>query len=372
MERLIAGEWKLGAWMSALGLMVVGNSVMAQADIGERVSVQETKTMVQRASCPAGQAFGEAPTSPQEAAKMERFLKQHPKDTDYRLQLLNYYFWSMIKTPSAHAEHERHVFWVIQNLPGEAIAGAPPMSLIPELEAKAIPKAKKLWKEQLAAHPRNMKILENAATFFLKDGSPEGFDLLNRAQTMEPKNPRWPRYAGDVYAELLSSEKEKSREATAKKALAAYERWLQIDTKGREDASLMMPLPIVAFEAGDQEKAGKYAKKLLELAARQKPVDGDAIHKGNTILGRMALRAGDINQAKLYLLASAQTPGSAVLGSFGPNMRLAEEMLAKGERNAVIEYFALCGKFWKDEKLAQWTQEVKAGKPPDFGANVDY
>ncbi len=48
--------------------------------------------------------------------------------------------------------------------------------------------------------------------------------------------------------------------------------------------------------------------------------------------------------------------------------------LENGERDAVVEYFELCRKFWKMDtgRLDQWSQQAKAGKIPDFGANLVY
>jgi len=87
---------------------------------------------------------------------------------------------------------------------------------------------------------------------------------------------------------------------------------------------------------------------------------------------RITLRTGDVDGAKQHLLAAGETPGSAALRSFGPNMRLAQELLEKGERQAVLDYFKLCGSFWNRDKLAAWSKEVEAGKMPDFGPNLVY
>jgi hypothetical protein len=39
----------------------------------------------------------------------------------------------------------------------------------------------------------------------------------------------------------------------------------------------------------------------------------------------------------------------------------------------VLEYFDLCRKFWHEkEQLDLWSQEVKAGKIPNFGPNLVY
>ena len=86
------------------------------------------------------------------------------------------------------------------------------------------------------------------------------------------------------------------------------------------------------------------------------------------------MQAGDLNQAKQYLLAAGQTPGSPVLNSFGPNMLLAKELLEKGERAVVLQYFELCAKFWKlhTDKLEDWMALVSGGRVPNFGANLIY
>ena len=53
-------------------------------------------------------------------------------------------------------------------------------------------------------------------------------------------------------------------------------------------------------------------------------------------------------------------------------MTLAKDLLENGERDTVLEYLILCRKFWKMDygKLDQWISEVRAGKTPDFGANI--
>ncbi|MGB9283993.1 MAG: hypothetical protein WCB59_08250, partial [Candidatus Sulfotelmatobacter sp.] len=62
------------------------------------------------------------------------------------------------------------------------------------------------------------------------------------------------------------------------------------------------------------------------------------------------------------------------LDTFGPNMMLAKELLEKGERKSVLEYFDLCGKFWGDDdkKLVQWRSAVISGSDPGFAANLRY
>jgi hypothetical protein len=130
------------------------------------------------------------------------------------------------------------------------------------------------------------------------------------------------------------------------------------------------------FNMGKIDDARKYATELLELA----PIYqndwnyGNAIQDGNLVLGRIALTDGRIEEAKQFLLASANSRGSPQMNSFGPNMSLAKDLLEKGEKDVVLQYFELCRKFWDMHRgdLDEWSKEVKAGKIPHFGANLVY
>jgi hypothetical protein len=130
-----------------------------------------------------------------------------------------------------------------------------------------------------------------------------------------------------------------------------------------------------AFAASEWDRANGYAKEALEAATHGVfPWTGDAIHQGNIVLGRLALRHSDVDGAKRYLLAAGKTPGSSGLASLGPNMALARDLLDRGEQDTVVSYLEECGHFWDGNrgKLAEWIALVKAGLKPDFGRNLDY
>ena len=92
------------------------------------------------------------------------------------------------------------------------------------------------------------------------------------------------------------------------------------------------------------------------------------------MLGRIAILKGDLAEAKSRLLASSESKGSPQMNSFGPNMQLAKELLEKGEKEVVLEYFTRCRGFWAmgADKLTSWTEQVKKEQMPKFGANLDY
>jgi len=145
-----------------------------------------------------------------------------------------------------------------------------------------------------------------------------------------------------------------------------------LDVAGGSRRQFALPaLAKTALAAGALDQAVVYAKDMLD---RDSGGGGDAIFYGNMVLGQVALRNGDVAAAKQYLIASGKTPGSPVLDSFGPNMSLAKELLDRGERDAVLEFFSLCRVFWANHAqiLDSWSETVRREHLPDFGANLRY
>jgi len=162
--------------------------------------------------------------------------------------------------------------------------------------------------------------------------------------------------------------------ASARQQLAALEE----ATFGLSGNKLLCKLPDLAkraLKAEETDKAGAYAKQLLQMA-RQYPdwCYGDAIYYGNFVLGRIAVQEGNLAEAGQYLLAAGATPGSPTLDSFGPNVTLAKELLEKGQSGVVLQYLALCKNFWKMDrgKLDEWSATVRGGGVPDFTSNLYY
>lgn len=230
--------------------------------------------------------------------------------------------------------------------------------------------SKAQWLARVQALPDNVDVLEGAADFFIIRERPLAENLFERARALEPKNPKWPSRLAQLHK--LNAASGDLNEARL--ALVEMERAFALTPeKGR---LLPSDLPQTAFEAEDMAKARGYAERLRDEAeANPKRWDyGNAVHKANLVLGRIALREGRVADAVQLLRASGKTTGSPQLGSFGPNMLLAKDLLEAGEKEAVLAYFELCRAFWTmgGERLDRWTKEVQAGLMPNFGPNLRY
>ncbi|HEY5914197.1 MAG TPA: hypothetical protein VJA21_26720 [Verrucomicrobiae bacterium] len=156
------------------------------------------------------------------------------------------------------------------------------------------------------------------------------------------------------------------------KALAGatneYVRFLNLDRAAK-----------ISLAVGRTEEARQFARDMLVLDDKYSRGDpekanGDAVHDGHLVLGLIASDEGQVEEAKRHLLAAGKSRGSPVLGSFGPNMSLAKELLEKGEQETVLQYLESCRKFWGSgsEKLDEWTKDIQAGRIPNFGGNLIY
>jgi hypothetical protein len=310
--------------------------------------------------------------SAEAARSLEAQVKATPDDVEARTELLGYYMRLAFSSQEAKQARQQHILWLIRNRPDAAILNTPFASLDRHLDSSAYEEGRKAWLDQVDRQPKNAAVLGRAAAYLLLHDSDAAASLYQRAEAAEPQNPEWSQRLGHLYSLGLASKTGKEKQKAAHASLGAYERSLANMKDGEERESLLPDLATIALEAGEAAKARGYAEEMLNSDLQEGWNAGNLVHHGHLVLGRLALRDGDTKTAKEHLLAAGKTQGSPQLNSFGPNMTLAKELLEKGERQAVLEYFKLCGTFWKNKNLEAWTREVQAGKIPDFGANLDY
>jgi hypothetical protein len=241
------------------------------------------------------------------------------------------------------------------------------VSLDPTVDGESYERAKLLWLKHIETYPSNVAILSMASRFFINCEPGRSEALMRQVQALDPPNPEW----SERLSHILSL-RDRPRDA-----FAELEKSYSQETDELKRWWMLPNLANKAFEAGEENKARVYAEELLERA--QQPghfyqENGRAIYYGHLVMGRLALRDGDLSKGKEHLLKSATTKGDSSLKSFGPNMTLAKELLERGERDVVIRFLKLCTNFWKtpDHQPEQWMWQIEQGKMPDFGANLRY
>ncbi|MDB5392316.1 MAG: hypothetical protein JWM11_7962 [Planctomycetaceae bacterium] len=312
----------------------------------------------------------------QQAESLEKDLIQNPNDVSTRTQLVSYYHVSGLTEPVARAAIEGHILWLIKNSPESAVLGRPEGLLFPIVHPNGYPAGLQAWVDQLNAQPQNLKVLYNAAMYFNLNEREWALRTFQMGEALDPNDPRWPEHIGKIYCGQYGTGRSKGSPDVAAKALAYLEKAFTMPSD-KERPGLLYGLAKMAVACNDLAKAKNYAEEILNDNQEDEEENwnfGNNVHHGNLILGRVALRSGDIEEAKTRLLKSGQTPGSPQLDSFGPNMFLAKELLEIGEKEVVLKYFDLCSKFWESHlnTLKDWTKVVVEGGIPDFGPNLRY
>ena len=125
--------------------------------------------------------------------------------------------------------------------------------------------------------------------------------------------------------------------------------------------------------AQDEFKLGDFAGSAALARIHLQSQDRSAIQRANTILGRIALRSGDLTGARQYLLDSAGPAAAKDIAISGPSLVLAKELLDRGERDSVLQYLENCLTLWPrgQSALQIWIADIERGKVPNFG-NLQY
>ena len=347
-------------WARGLGtgllFGIIAGSMTAQAGLGESDGHRLAT---------AGGALTD-----EQARSLEAGLQLRPDDLEARTKLLGYYFLRASRSTEARRSKQGHVLWLARHRPEAEIAASPFADLDSHRDGETYEQAKALWLEQAKVRGKDVRVLGNAAAFVGSEDSMTAEELLLQAQALDPSSEKWPSALGQLYDLRLIELEGNARQPVAAKALQHYERALEL---AHSRDTVLKDVATAALEAGETTKARAFALELL-AGPTQGWNQGNAVHHGNLVLGRLALQSGNVPEARESLLKAGQAPGSPQLNSFGPNMRLAKELLAKGERDVVLQYLQLCSKFWimGGDRIANWTATVRGGGTPDFGANLDY
>ena len=313
-----------------------------------------------------------------EVAALEAQLQADPLDMSARTRLLGYYGdIPRYREPSSKARLRSLVLWLIHNEPKSEVLATIP-SPLHEFNRSLVPEQFVEGKEAFLAHlekePNDLTLLRHAVDFVTGRDDQLAVELLERAKSVDSSNPSWAIGLAFVHFNDYKRNRRVLGELNveaARKALIEFDRAFEVADEPGGGGFLQLAAE-VAVVANETDKAREYADLMLDTDPRDSRHYGDHVHHGNITLGKIALAQGDVDGAASYLLLAASTPGSQRLRGMGPDTTLAKELLEKGERESVLQYFDECARFWERgrDQLKQWAIVVRGGGIPnsrDFG-----
>ncbi len=281
-----------------------------------------------------------------------------PENIVNRQKLIAYSMMHRRAGGKAMARRSELILWMIRHRPADPFSGLPPMGPDKVLEPQLYADAAKAWEEQLKAHPKNTNILMNAARFYLTKDSPRAMKLLEEGLALEPENVELLTLMARL-ADIQSMATPAGDEQIRAAAPTRLKLWERVAKKSSPERRMiyLSNLALAALDAGENARAKAYAEEMLESAPLQAAPthpahwnQGNAIYTGHSVLGQLALRAGDIEGAKRELLLAARTPGSPQLDSFGPDCTLASQLSELGETEAVLAFLKEIERFWEGNR----------------------
>ncbi len=303
-----------------------------------------------------------------EAQKLEDELRSNKNSLEIRTKLLGYYYTRSLHSLSAHNSRLRHIVWIIINHPDSEIAGLAYVHLLPNPKPHDYELLKKTWLVQIVSHKNNAKVLSNAASFFINHDSNTAEEYFLKAQSFDSDNYYLSLQLAGLYKlNVINATSHVYKIRNQRKTLGELEKTLHSMSAEKQKFYIIAGAANAAFETNELKKAKQYSLQLLAMAHKfeKDPYYGTAIHIGNIILGRIALKLSNIENAKSLLSKAAKAPTFPQIKIFGPNMSLALDLIEQGERKAVIEYLNSCKQIWKENIIDEWIKEIDRGRTPE-------
>src|SRR5262249_10208635 len=118
----------------------------------------------------------------------------------------------------------KHVLWMIENQPGNAVTGSPEGRLRPE--DAGFDQAKRLWMGYLDKPVDDLSVLRAGGNFFTVTDNALAARFFERGESIATTDPYWPYQLGNVYmfSAMAYGVKPSTTVQYASKALSAFER----------------------------------------------------------------------------------------------------------------------------------------------------
>jgi hypothetical protein len=248
----------------------------------------------------------------------------------------------------------------VENHPEHPATSEPSLRDLPD-DVAANAQILSLWKRHVESRSQDLAVLKNAEKFFFAKDPAEAERLIHYIAAKEPGNREWPNELAQLYR--MFGIPGLAIDDPAQRAAEAYKRVLALTNNSTARETLAGDMADAAFKVGDFRGAAELAR--IHLTGK----DHTAPQRANTILGRVAIRTGNLPGATRFLLDSSRPEAGRDVSLAGPSMVLAKELLEEGERDAVLQYLDQCLTLWPrgETVLQMWIDDIKGGKMPKFG-----
>lgn len=328
--------------------------------------------------------------SPREIIRLETILKTNPNDAETRKQLLRFYTeYSENANAARVAARIAHRQWFVRNRPElddfQIYGFASPRDSVVDEEYQSL---KSDWLKQVATNKADARIRLNAVSFLRREEPKLAEKLLLEGVANDSSIYEFPLTLSKIY-KSFAGDNEKSVAEIEEMRFKAFEsgetalRLLKKERSAQRDAEreeLLQNLTEIAFQLEKYDRAESLATELiLDFGGDAANADFEAAaHIGNTTLGLIAARRGNLVKAGEYLLISVRAPLRKKENYLKKiDTELAKELFLKGEKTVVSEYLKLCTELWHINKypnlyadeqkaLTLWREQIKQGKTPSF------
>jgi hypothetical protein len=330
-------------------------------------------------------------TAPEAEARLKKIpeAQQTDSDVNIRIELIEYY--ERKNTPEAKKAMQEHRLWLVRNRP-EKMYHRELGWWITDEDAKNPDyiALKNEWLRQISLKKTNDKIRLSAAEFLDDLDGLLAEKILKEGQQLNPNLYEYSEHLIRLYEIEVAgaiSDYETSKtgggdaeiDAALRKLLAEGEKALAIISKDEDRArsseriQLLARLAAVALDLNDLKKARVFSETILngtkDESGETTWLDaGKAIFYGNNLLGRVVLREGNAAKAKEHLLASITFSEESDFELETPELDLAGELLAKGEKQAVLDYLTRLEKLTTDDDhlkiFRRWQRLIRRNSFP--------
>lgn len=290
---------------------------------------------------------------------LQQQIQDNPKDIDARAKLSSCFIRGAVPVPDGL----EHLLWLIDNVPEDKKWMQALGFAVLARDPSVCRVVRSHWLKQIERHPGNASVFGHAGLILIHSDLRLGTTLLTRAVEFEPLQYHWLGFALVPHSlEIEKSSLETAPDGT-QEALQVSELFLRLF--GNYDALRFSPDRTTAlllssrcaFRLGDLPLAKTRAHQLMETNKELRHI---RLRSGDSMLGIIAVREGDIATAKKHLLSIRKKHTVWI-----PDLELADLLISIGESKTVITYLQKCRKYghWDILDIEQLVTQLQQGQP---------